>query len=269
MMLLWASEIVEDEVARPEQRADGRDVGGMAADEGQRKRPVHSARGERLSSAWMDRALARDDAARRGRRAVTVDGGMRGGSHRFALVEAEIVVGGKIGEPPTGDDRRRAAFRLVFEKVGIAQSNRGGGCAQEPLLRVARQRFEIQMPRDVRADRRAFGGSGGRSRLAPSADGAREQFPVGLCQTSHGCASFAFGPKPSGRALAEMDVIAHLLQLWHINEEEDEPDRQRVRWRIVRLDSTRRRSLPGSSRSSEPSASTRRVSGLNPAANRP
>jgi hypothetical protein len=69
--------IVHDQVLRPEQVSDGRHIGRVATDE--HDAVVHAmGSGERLFEFAVDRTLAGDQPARRGRRAVAVNGRLGG-----------------------------------------------------------------------------------------------------------------------------------------------------------------------------------------------
>ena len=131
-----AQSVVEDHVARFEQRTDGGDVGGVPAHH-------HHAGfrlvmlGQGLLEAEMSGPLAGDDPARRGRRTVLVDGPARRLAHVRVPVEAEIVVGREVDEALAGDARGGARFGLVDAEERIAEADQVGGRTLEPQFPVA------------------------------------------------------------------------------------------------------------------------------------
>ena len=99
--------VVHDQILRPEQVADGRDIGGMAAHEHDAiVDAVHG--GQRLLEFAVDGALAGDQAARRRRRAVAVDRRLRGRVDVRVPGQAQVVVAREIGEGFPADHRGRA-----------------------------------------------------------------------------------------------------------------------------------------------------------------
>jgi hypothetical protein len=69
----------------------------------------------------MDRALARDHAARRDGGAVAVDRRFRRLGDTRIAVEREIVIGGEIGDPLATDDRLGAGDAVMDteERIGM------------------------------------------------------------------------------------------------------------------------------------------------------
>ena len=97
--------VLHDEVLGRHQHADGRNVGGVTADEGEAGiRAVEV--GQLPLELAVHHSLTRDQPARRHRRAALVDGRLgRLGDGRL-LVEPQIVVGGEVDELPAFVHRR-------------------------------------------------------------------------------------------------------------------------------------------------------------------
>ena len=116
MMLSCASASCRIEVAGPDDVADDADVGRVAADHDDRVLGAEEAR-ERLLELAVQRLLARGDAARRDRRAVALDRGVRGAVHRRVAREAEVVVRREVDHLAAVDHRRVVGDALVDVEV--------------------------------------------------------------------------------------------------------------------------------------------------------
>ena len=103
------------------ERADGRDVGGVAADERDRAFDAVELRQRRLQLA-MQRPLAGDDAARRHGRAEALDRRLRGFRHGGVLVEPQVVVGREVDVAPPVDRGLRPRPRVMAAVEGIGDA---------------------------------------------------------------------------------------------------------------------------------------------------
>ena len=115
--------VVENEIVGIEQRADGRDVGGVAADEGDGGLGLVEV-GQRGFELAMQRPLPGDDAAGRHRRPVLVDRRLGCRDDHGMAVEPEIVVGGEVDvvAPVDGRQRTAAAVMAAIERVGEVEA---------------------------------------------------------------------------------------------------------------------------------------------------
>ena len=87
--------IVDDHIVAPKQMADHRDVGRMAADQGDAVFGAVDSR-QRLFELAMDRALAGDRAAGRDRGAIAIDRRLCRRRDARVAVEADVIVRGEI-----------------------------------------------------------------------------------------------------------------------------------------------------------------------------
>ena len=145
--------IVKHHVARLQQGADGRDVGGVPAHH-------HDApfgaimSSERLFQADMARPLTRHHAARGGRSAVGFHGLAGSAADLRVPIEAEVIVGREVREDLLVDPRRGARLRVVDAEEGVAEADQLRTRALKLQLTVARQVFEILRRADARRLRR-------------------------------------------------------------------------------------------------------------------
>ncbi len=110
-----------DEVFRPQQLADYRDIGGVAADEGDGVLGAAQA-GERGLQIAMDLPLAGRQPAGRHRCAEAVDCVLGRRCDVGMAVQAEIVVGGEIRDRAPVDRRRVAGAPIVQAIEGVADA---------------------------------------------------------------------------------------------------------------------------------------------------
>ena len=155
--------IVDDEVARAEEGADRRNVGGVPADERQACLLAVVA-GERRLERPMDGALAGDQPARRSGDPVAVDRLARGGPNGGMTIESQIIVGGEVEHSPAVDDGGRASVAFMQQEVGIPETHRRSSRTQEPLLGVALETVEGERARVVHRRDRALLARLGRNR---------------------------------------------------------------------------------------------------------
>ncbi|MCY1439040.1 hypothetical protein D9M71_552590 [compost metagenome] len=117
--------VVDHQVPRAKQVADGGDVGGMPTDEGHGV--IHLVQpGQFGFQLAMDRPVAGHQAAGRYRRAVVIDGRLgRLGDHRMPGIP-QVVVAGEVDEALTPDRGfgARQAFVQLEERIGQAKARR-------------------------------------------------------------------------------------------------------------------------------------------------
>ncbi|MCY1290861.1 hypothetical protein D9M70_400240 [compost metagenome] len=133
--------VMDDEVLRAHQAADGGDVGQVAANETDGGIDAVETR-DLFFERHMHRPLSGNEAARRGGDAKGADRIPRLGQHLRMAVEAEVVVGGEVDQLSAVDDGGRPGRGLVraIERIGDAEL-----LARELLghhLLVFRQIFE-------------------------------------------------------------------------------------------------------------------------------
>ena len=128
-------DVVDDEVARAQQVADGRDVGRVPGDEDDRRGRAEK-RGQRVLEVAMDLLFAGDQAAGAGAGAVAIDRGLGRGGDRRVVRHADVVVGAEVGERlavdvgEAADALRRRVVALVHAEVGVGLRRRPAACAR-------------------------------------------------------------------------------------------------------------------------------------------
>ena len=172
---------MHDEVARAEQRADRRHVGGVSADKGHAG-VLAVVVGKRGFERAMNRPLARHEPACAGGNAVPIDRRMGGRADPGMTIEAEIIVGREIDHAAAVDHGRSAGVAFVNEEERIPQTQRRGGGAQKPLFVVTGQIAEIEPDRAVGGPPRLSGVAVGAEprRREPALHQTVEEQPIRL-----------------------------------------------------------------------------------------
>lgn len=159
--------VVQDEVARAEEVADGRHIGGVAAHEGDGV--IHAVQASDLDFQFaVDGALAGHQAAGRDRGAIAVDGTLGGFGDGQVAGHAQVVVAGVIDVGLAADARMVVGGAFMYLEEGILQAQLGRAIVQDAQLLVAGMQVKaIELFRDglavVRGKHRgACIGAGGR-----------------------------------------------------------------------------------------------------------
>ena len=121
--------VVEDQIVRPQQVADGGDVGGMAGDEDDRGRGAQE-RGQGLLQITMHLLLAGDQPTGAGAGAIAVDRGLGGGGDLRIVGHADVVVDAEVDELAPVDAGCASGSALVDAEIRVV----AGHCQQHAFV---------------------------------------------------------------------------------------------------------------------------------------
>ena len=145
--------LMDDQILRPENGADGRNIGRVAADENDAIfLPIMLRQG--TFEYLVSRPFAGDQPARGRRRAERVNGGMRGFADLRMMVQAKIIIRRIIDVLAPADECRRAGGGFMEAKIGIVEASHGCHRSLKFKFAIPRQILKVHHAVQRRRGRR-------------------------------------------------------------------------------------------------------------------